>query len=305
MLFRSGKTLSLMVEGSGRDLSMLENGSVDGAIITDHPWLDEKSHKGGNRSFVEYDAFKYTQEDFNEKFRVLKEGRFLIEILPAKNENNRKYLQEIEAMAEAAGFKFYDEIPFFKDGKVSNTGRRISGQYNMVVFSKGKARNMRPNMKEVKRIFSLYEAKSMSKDEVLVELFGRTSKKDMTENFKSYAKFTDFVRKCVQYDIYLTEKYCMSGTNAILPMMIKEISTTEKHQAEKPVALYQELIKLFTRPLEIVMDQFSGSFNLEDATRSLKRHFIGFEIDTKYLAAKVESLGAGLIVDDSSLISVA
>ncbi|MCD7737906.1 MAG: hypothetical protein LUH58_02545 [Lachnospiraceae bacterium] len=39
-----------MIEGDGRDLSMIEDGSID-SILTDHPWLDPKSNKGGSRFF--------------------------------------------------------------------------------------------------------------------------------------------------------------------------------------------------------------------------------------------------------------
>ena len=37
----------VLIEGDGRDLSMLEDGSID-CIITDHPWEDKKSNKGGS-----------------------------------------------------------------------------------------------------------------------------------------------------------------------------------------------------------------------------------------------------------------
>ena len=56
----------VVLEGDGRDLSMLKDNSID-CIFTDHPWLDIKSNKGGSRSFADYTCFKYTQEDFFEK----------------------------------------------------------------------------------------------------------------------------------------------------------------------------------------------------------------------------------------------
>ena len=94
-----------LIEGDGRDLSILKDGSVD-CIITDHPWADTKSNKGGNRSFADYEAFRYTVEDFKEKARVLKDGCFLVEFLPAENESNFNYLYEIKKMAEEAGFLY-------------------------------------------------------------------------------------------------------------------------------------------------------------------------------------------------------
>lgn len=65
----------LLVQGNGRDLSMIKDASVD-CIITDHPYFDEKSNKGGNRSFANYNVFNYEETDFIEKARVLKEGAF-------------------------------------------------------------------------------------------------------------------------------------------------------------------------------------------------------------------------------------
>lgn len=93
----------ILIEGDGRDLSMLKDNSID-CILTDHPWLDTKSNKGGTRAFAVYDCFRYTLEDFKEKARVLKSGCFLVEVLPAENENNYEYLYQIKQMAKEAGF---------------------------------------------------------------------------------------------------------------------------------------------------------------------------------------------------------
>ena len=62
-----GEDSCVVIEGNGRDLSMLEDGSID-CIITDHPWDDAKSNVGGDRKFTnEYDCFKYELEDFEER----------------------------------------------------------------------------------------------------------------------------------------------------------------------------------------------------------------------------------------------
>ena len=36
----------MLINGEGRDLSFLSDQSID-CIITDHPWLDKKSNRGG------------------------------------------------------------------------------------------------------------------------------------------------------------------------------------------------------------------------------------------------------------------
>lgn len=61
-----GNETCIVMEGDGRDLSMIEDNSID-CILTDHPWLDLKSNKGGSRKFAKYDCFKYSVEDFKEK----------------------------------------------------------------------------------------------------------------------------------------------------------------------------------------------------------------------------------------------
>lgn len=96
-------TQCLIIEGDGRDLSFIEDESVD-AIITDHPWLDEKANKGGSRNFATYDCFKYEQKDFCEKARVLKDGGFLVEMLPAENESNFEYLYELKKWLKRQAF---------------------------------------------------------------------------------------------------------------------------------------------------------------------------------------------------------
>lgn len=138
-----------LIEGDGRDLTFLKDNSVD-CIITDHPWHDPKSNTGGSRKLAEYDTFRYTQEDFNEKARVLKTGCFLVEMLPAENENNFEYLYQIKKMAEKAGFVYYAKVPWKKGTFIGNTGRKAKNTEDMMIFSKGKARNMRPDAKKDK-----------------------------------------------------------------------------------------------------------------------------------------------------------
>lgn len=137
----------VVIEGDGRDLSMIKDSSID-CILTDHPWLDTKSNKGGTRAFAEYDCFRYTLDDFKEKARVLKDGCFLVEILPAENENNYEYLYQIKQYAKKAGFVYYSKVPWKKGAFVSNTGRKAKNTQDVMIFSKGKARNMRFDKKK-------------------------------------------------------------------------------------------------------------------------------------------------------------
>lgn len=58
------KEIFQLIEGDGRTLSWLQEESID-CIITDHPWLDQISNKGGNRSFADYECFQYELSDFS------------------------------------------------------------------------------------------------------------------------------------------------------------------------------------------------------------------------------------------------
>ena len=138
-----------LIEGDGRNLSILKDCSID-CIITDHPWSDPKANKGGNRSFADYDCFQYKQEDFNEKARVLKDGCFLVEMIPAETETNFEYLYHIKKMAQEAGFQYYAKVPWIKGDFIANTGRKSKNSEEMLIFTKGKARCMRPDAKKDK-----------------------------------------------------------------------------------------------------------------------------------------------------------
>lgn len=139
----------LLIQGDGKDLSFLNDDSID-AIITDHPYDLKKSNNGGNRHFAEYDCFQYTQEDFNEKARVLKDGCFLVEFLPEESAENYEYLYRIKKMAEQAGFKYYAKVSWKKGDFVSNCGRKSKNTEDVLIFSKGDARCLRPDAKKDK-----------------------------------------------------------------------------------------------------------------------------------------------------------
>jgi site-specific DNA-methyltransferase (adenine-specific) len=55
------------------------------------------------------------------------------------------------------------------------------------------------------------------------------------------------------------------------------------HEAQKPVALLEFLIKLTTRENQLVLDPFMGSGSTAVACKRLNRHFIGFEVNEHYV----------------------
>lgn len=79
---------------------------------------------------------------------MLKKGCFLAEILPEENGSNYQYLYGIKQMAEKCGFLYYTKVPWEKSGFVSNTGRKSKNTQDIMIFSKGKARALRPDRKK-------------------------------------------------------------------------------------------------------------------------------------------------------------
>lgn len=140
----------LLINGDGRDLSMFQDNSLD-AIITDHPYFLPNSLKGRNRSFADYELFQYTEKDFLEKQRVLRQGSFCVEFLPEENGDNYEYLFQVKDMARKAGLEYYASVPWQKQGFVANTGRKAKDTENVVFFTKGHARELRPNAQKNKQ----------------------------------------------------------------------------------------------------------------------------------------------------------
>ena len=131
---------SLIIEGDGRAMNEIESESMD-LIITDHPWEDPKANKGGSRNYANYNVFKYAQADFDAKARVLKDGAYLCEFLPAESGSNWEYLCEIKQMAKKAGFEYYTSLVWDK-GFAANCGRRSGAVEQIIIWSKGKPKRL-------------------------------------------------------------------------------------------------------------------------------------------------------------------
>jgi len=90
---------------------------------------------------------------------------------------------------------------------------------------------------------------------------------------QNYGKFhaTDDVRAGS------TEKYPAS----ILPFT-KPHPSVAQHRTEKPVALLEYLVKTYTNPGEVVLDNCMGSGSTGIACVNTGRNFIGMELDSNY-----------------------
>ena len=260
----AGGVTSLFIHGNGRDLSFLDDNSVD-AIITDHPYDDANAHKGGNRDMASYETFRYTQQDMEDKFRVLKPGSFLVEFMPEESATNYDYLYNIKKMAAIAGFKYYAKVGWKKGTFIGNTGRKSKNVEDVVFFSKKDPRCLRQDAKK-----NLQEAKLRFPEEKLTAT-------------EAYSKLKD-----AGFPVYY-----MKGANKMLPTQF-DVQPPNKanriHQAEKPVELLRAIIELVTLPGEVILDQFSGSGVLAEAAIETGRHSIIIELDDTNKELIVERL---------------
>jgi len=62
-----------------------------------------------------------------------------------------------------------------------------------------------------------------------------------------------------------------------------EITKGNNHPAVYPIYIIQELIKLLSKPKDIILDPFNGSGTTCLAAKNLRRHYIGIEINPDYV----------------------
>jgi len=78
-----------------------------------------------------------------------------------------------------------------------------------------------------------------------------------------------------------TERYPTS-------ILIYPVETQKMHPTQKPVKLFEYLIKTYTNENDIVLDNCIGSGTTAVAAKNLKRNFIGIEKEEKYWKLAIE-----------------
>lgn len=259
----------LLINGDGRDLSMIKDKSIDG-IITDHPYDLQKALTGGNRKFAKYELFRYENKDFKEKQRVLKPGAFLVEFIPEESEVNFEYLYEIKKMAQNNGFKYFAKVAWKKGNFISNTGRKSKNVEDVMIFSNGSPRSLKLDAKK-----NLEIAKNNNLD---------------TKGMSSYE-----VRDMLQEN-NIDVAY-MKGTNGMLPIAFdyQPKNTKEKiMEAEKPVELLEEIIEYISKPYETLLDQYTGSGNFVIACYNKERNSVAIEKNNEMFEKMKDNIESNL-----------
>ena len=90
------------------------------------------------------------------------------------------------------------------------------------------------------------------------------------------------------FDMEMSAKY----SDEYYPISIIEFSNAKRgvHPTQKPVALFEYLIKTYTKEGETVLDNCMGSGTTAIAAINTNRNYIGFELDEEYYNASLDRI---------------
>ena len=77
---------------------------------------------------------------------------------------------------------------------------------------------------------------------------------------------------------------------SVLNFETQKFMKKKRHPTEKPIELYEYLIKYFSKEDDIILDPCFGSANSLVACKNLKRKYIGFELDNTYFYNAIQLL---------------
>ena len=161
---------------------------------------------------------------------------------------------------------------------------------NILVFSKG---SLHINPQKYK-VLEIDEIMDMSKKEVNnmmktkdYDRFGKVDRRKTVRNSGSNKKYlgTDIKRVRKADDGYRNPKSVLKINNKL---------NGNIHPTQKPVPLFEYLIKTYTNDGETVLDNCMGSGTTGVACKNLNRNFIGIELDETYFnlaKERIESAG--------------
>ncbi|WOZ56216.1 DNA methylase [Brochothrix phage BtpYZU03] len=133
-------------------------------------------------------------------------------------------------------------------------------------------------MKKQEDIMVFYKKFPDYKPQGLIEI-NKTIKNNPTKNgsmghLQSAQKRKEYVQK---YTNYPTEVLRFNNEKGL-------------HESQKPVALFEYLIKTYTNEGEIVLDNCMGSGTTAIACLNTNRNFIGFELDKEYYDKSIDRI---------------
>ena len=191
-----------------------------------------------------------------------------VEFFAEENANNFDYIYHCKKMAQLAGLNYYATVNWQKGGFVANTGRKAKNTEQLVFFTKGDARSLKPDAK---------------KNKATALAHGIDITKMTAQNIETELEKQGLPR------------HYMKGTRKMLPTVFNVAKTPKKdsiHQAEKPITLFEELLDYITLPNELVLDPFAGSANLGQALLNKQRNGLLIEKDYDTYQKAKERLSA-------------
>lgn len=104
---------------------------------------------------------------------------------------------------------------------------------------------------------------------------------------------TGATRKLIDYrkpvpTMYSTTK--VPGNVWYIPRVRYRMSEYESHPTQKPIVLLERVIKASSKPGEIILDPFSGTFTTSYVAKTMGRKSIGIEIDEEYMKIGIRRL---------------
>ena len=267
-------------------LKQLPDKSID-LVLTDPPYLYTN---------CEFDKKGFDEEGiFAEFFRVLKDDRLLVFTGYGMS------FYRWNCICEKCGFSF-KENPVFN--KISNTSPfqivpRTHEQISILEKGKAKLRKL--------RIPYVDEMVKQEAFEILIQTCKRvnsllnTNLKDAENYLKTHKIIYDKkYRRKFNVVCGKTTKYCDRGIASLRNLEegkwqnsifnIKSERTNNIHPTQKPIELFERIIKICSDENDLVLDCFSGSGTTAIACHRLQRRFICIEKDQEYWAKSCERL---------------
>ncbi len=201
----------------------------------------------------------------SEWFRVLKPGGTAFVF------SGRRFAHRCICALEDAGFSFKDMLCWVRD-HAPHRAQRLSIVFDRrgdVISSHEwqgwRVGNLRPSFEPILWFIKPYKIGTTIADNALSHGVGPFNE----EAFLRYVKGADNIINCG----------FSQGEGGL-------------HPTQKPVRLMQALIELTTRQGQIILDPFAGSGSSLVAAQNLKRNFIGYEMEQKYVDLCRSRLGA-------------
>ena len=264
----------------------IQDASID-AIITDPPYGLKWDHKIETHfNFANF---------INNSYRVLKNNGFLVYF------GQEPTISIWNTLAQQK-FHYLAEIIWYKRGNSSPFHYPLRVHEKIIIFTKGKGKLHKATIDwehEKEEIIDYVNKSTIlrSISSIKSMINKHQNIKELKEAISKLGYVKDSNTSKVNDDIYKSLKY-KADKNAYI-FMQKKLTTlwgcrphnhqgynkeefNIKHPTVKPIQIMERLLEMTTQENQVVLDPFMGSGTTGIACNSLKREFIGFELDKDY-----------------------